>query len=1084
MKNQIRALENSSKDYTALANLFNSFKDSDSWPDGFGGDLIYTEENVRRQYEAKILENHIIIETADKSEIAGICFICKSWVHHDSWYIELLGVNPKFQGDGYGKALLLYATDLITKRNVQILTLETWGGNLKAMPLYKRQGYKWRPNTRVFMDNYIPQILNFPLFKDFFATYSWYDNFKPNITQTEDDLFDDKMTIYEYYFEANKDNFLKVIIDRSVGKISGFHLKMGSDEIKISAKLPSTTNFIGIDEFQITLETELSLKEADIDIKVSCTEEIEIKGDMNPQINSRELSSNIYTAVIKAGTEELNIKENPEEYSKTEIVFNSKLNGISFSLTVGVIPQHSINVSTTPESFVTQNSKEVDIPIQINNFTGQNKNIAVELYDGELISFNEHSKKLKLSEFDSEIICRANIKETTTKVDHFNIEIKGEDGRSINRKELPILIFDEDKAVSYKFGQKIIVENKSIRMHLFKKSNPGDNCIYIEDKNREIKVEGYPMLLGYPFDEYGSEFYTKDLTHKVTETYKGIEIISEGESSETTGIIIRRKVHIPNSGSTLFISFEVHNNSDSEIDNLGLMLSGEWWGGAIEQTGVVIPFKDGIVKRSVSELVPEWGDDPYSLSEGWKAIEYINGVSGSIINRDEIDKIELNYDSPRIEYKIGKLKAGETYSAINLCHHFCSSWKDVRMKWLALRNPVALNNQELKQPLYKNSEKIGLVSNGKKVSHGLIIPKQQTKLSIVLDSYKKSKLIGNLELDIKSIGLNSGKVDINNIEANRFESKVSIKPESCKRIASGKLTYNTLARIYETPVALSFYNKDESVKITEVNDGGNNYYEADNGFLKFQGSKDFLGTLHHLTTKDDNGSNYLLSYYPEKKPFLWWSRFYGGIGSKILKDGSWEIEDFKDTQFSGFKSKEGIWEGFGFKSEILDFHPSVKGLELTIKYLTLPESPLLLVNVEITNHSGVPRVCDSKVYSSDLTSQTTNDRFYCQDKQSFTTFQARDLDVNTGFDVDRKWIAHHNAGKKYILGQVHTPKTDRDNVNLWQSNFKLIQMSITRHHLVIQPGETNKFNSLFVLAENLDEFEPFANSNLEDLLNI
>jgi len=102
---------------------------------------------------------------------------------------------------------LLNATRFALEKQARLISLHTWGGNLKAIPLYKRQGYKWRPDTVVYMENYIPQILNFPLFTPIFKQISWYDSFKPHITQEQDKEFIEKMKIYEYKFQNEKDDF-------------------------------------------------------------------------------------------------------------------------------------------------------------------------------------------------------------------------------------------------------------------------------------------------------------------------------------------------------------------------------------------------------------------------------------------------------------------------------------------------------------------------------------------------------------------------------------------------------------------------------------------------------------------------------------------------------------------------------------------------------------------------------------------------------------------------------------------------------------------------------------------------------------
>jgi ribosomal protein S18 acetylase RimI-like enzyme len=62
-------------------------------------------------------------------------------------YIPLLGADPAHHGKGVGKALLLEMIRRVTALGFRELTLETWAGNLKAVPLYKRTGFNWEPET-------------------------------------------------------------------------------------------------------------------------------------------------------------------------------------------------------------------------------------------------------------------------------------------------------------------------------------------------------------------------------------------------------------------------------------------------------------------------------------------------------------------------------------------------------------------------------------------------------------------------------------------------------------------------------------------------------------------------------------------------------------------------------------------------------------------------------------------------------------------------------------------------------------------------------------------------------------------------
>ena len=107
------------------------------------------------------------------------------------------------------------------------------------MPLYKRQGYKWRPYTNVYMDNYIPPILNYPLFKPFFAQFNWYDSFKPVVNQLENTEKKGGMPIYKYV----SNRFLSAIENLLLGsKLSEFHTGYRAFSNEVLEHLPLHVN--------------------------------------------------------------------------------------------------------------------------------------------------------------------------------------------------------------------------------------------------------------------------------------------------------------------------------------------------------------------------------------------------------------------------------------------------------------------------------------------------------------------------------------------------------------------------------------------------------------------------------------------------------------------------------------------------------------------------------------------------------------------------------------------------------------------------------------------------------------------------
>ncbi|MFW9853207.1 MAG: hypothetical protein ACFFDS_09700, partial [Candidatus Thorarchaeota archaeon] len=161
----------------------------------------------------------------------------------------------------------------------------------------------------------MPQILNFPLTKGFFSENNWYDIFKPRITQKVDDTFEDKMAVHEYFFETENKETLNIWLDRSVGKISGFHIKYKERNLLVKVTTPNSQAFIGIEEFpfKIKLMNE-GQNEETIQFSIEPTSKIRFNGEKENlvKISPGEEKIISYIGSFVAGTEELDVKTFPQ----------------------------------------------------------------------------------------------------------------------------------------------------------------------------------------------------------------------------------------------------------------------------------------------------------------------------------------------------------------------------------------------------------------------------------------------------------------------------------------------------------------------------------------------------------------------------------------------------------------------------------------------------------------------------------------------------------------------------------------------------------------------------------------------------
>ena len=183
-------------DAAALAEMWNA---SDSqWPGTFTHGVPMTARSAR-QWFADLNAREIMVWDAGGT-LAGYCCLVDDADEDDVAHVHLLNVAPQFQGKGLARRFLTYFVRRAAERNAKRIQLYTWSGNIKAVPLYKKCGFCWQPNTAVYMPNFVPRVLNMPALAGFFEAHDWYPALDRPLDQVPDDQQWEGMDVYTYRF--------------------------------------------------------------------------------------------------------------------------------------------------------------------------------------------------------------------------------------------------------------------------------------------------------------------------------------------------------------------------------------------------------------------------------------------------------------------------------------------------------------------------------------------------------------------------------------------------------------------------------------------------------------------------------------------------------------------------------------------------------------------------------------------------------------------------------------------------------------------------------------------------------------------
>jgi GNAT superfamily N-acetyltransferase len=220
------------EDAEALAHCWR--EGNQAWPGGGPGGGLATAASV----EAALVEWDTLAmflawapdrQTGDE-RVVGYCWFVPYGPQPETGYVHILGVHQDYHGHGYGRDLLKAALARTVALGHRQLNLHTWPGNQKAVPLYKRSGYFWAPDTTVRMENYLPTIFKLPDARRFFAEADWYRDFRrPSAGALRQD---DELYRYEWERDGRR---LAVTIDRRARAI----VALESPDRELSLRAPA-----------------------------------------------------------------------------------------------------------------------------------------------------------------------------------------------------------------------------------------------------------------------------------------------------------------------------------------------------------------------------------------------------------------------------------------------------------------------------------------------------------------------------------------------------------------------------------------------------------------------------------------------------------------------------------------------------------------------------------------------------------------------------------------------------------------------------------------------------------------------------
>ena len=225
----------------------------------------------------------------------------------------------------------------------QRVDLYTWPGNLKAMPLYKKMGFMWRPDSSVHMENFVPAARRHPLAAAFFGRHDWYETQVRELSPEEDVMTRGRVKVYEYLWRAADGDLLRLVFDRQSWGI----IEIENNDLTVSCSLPDEKLVAGVPH---SVRWRIANKKPD-PVHVFLT----ASGDPGVAVDKRK-ALDVTDAVELEGTFVIapNIEEKLHEPKAAVLRTDLVIDGAGIELTAGIDARQAVDVSIdAPRSILT-----------------------------------------------------------------------------------------------------------------------------------------------------------------------------------------------------------------------------------------------------------------------------------------------------------------------------------------------------------------------------------------------------------------------------------------------------------------------------------------------------------------------------------------------------------------------------------------------------------------------------------------------------------------------------------------------------------------------------------------------------------
>ena len=895
----------------SLAEMWNMCNQS-SEDDWGGGSGISTADQVISEHAMASFFN--VYLALDGDDVVGYCSLGRYFADADALYVALLGTRPDYRSKKIGKALVLRCVERTIERGYPRLDLFTWSGNTAAVPLYKKCGFLWedRPDSTHFV-NFLPTILKSSIFTDFFKKADWYDDSVRSLEIVPDGEKVNGFELFGYSWEKDGDS-LSIGYERT-----GRQMRMiETADYKIELMAQNHELAFGMDyDCKFFIENKTG---EELNIKITGRESDNIKLDYNfdmQVVGQKELDAKFHVGKL----------EEPQDVWKVHpcLLANIEINGHTAVFGLGINAKFPLLVNFNRECLIDQVGMDVKTHIDIQSSLSEDAALTINIPPGKILDItkggNSHTVEIPAKG-------KVSIPITSTVLDigfeklELSCIAAFKDGRRIDLT-VPAFILTRD--LTQAFCAKTL-NSYSIYNGPWALTFANDNEVGISHLINKIYMSEYafqPPKLGKPYDD---EFNLIKPNIKTYQQASAMIMEAEYVSEKFPGMVVTQVYSLFASGLVTRAN-RVENRSDkprhgvlqdSYILEIGFNSVFSYNGQVTQNhtpnnSGSILEGFDNVSMDNVDE---NWVfEDSHEAPRGycWPK-EYKPAVKWGSHLSFEIDLGELApgqvFESKPVTYAMG------LFTAFNDLRNYAKQTYSTSSVPTVHTMEVVLNEYN---PFVASSEiALDIINNRSEVQEGTI--------TVSSESLEKTLSQTNPHEEI--------------VEKNSFSL-----PVCADSIAVVNIAMNMVG--YEKAYSKAIFFPSGGITTAQED----TLYSVSNGAICFKADPNYGHGCFSLT--DAKGQEWLLSQYPEHKPYSWFNPFIGGIRVRIEDVNDMALlKEKTSVDFVEMHDNLGnLWKGLCVTLS-MEEDENLKGSVYKSFYLTQPGIPVLCTFFKFENSTG------------------------------------------------------------------------------------------------------------------------------------